>query len=249
MGIWLHTHTVNTTNISPDLGELAEILGDPSVQTMPLCFGWGCRTCQTTSHIHVIHINGVWAPSTALDGHNHGCTVTPSRCFPIFVRVVEILGNMRVQPMLICNGWGCRTCQPYIHKVFEHLHLLWMVIWLHTHTILTTDISPDLRELGHILGDESVQTIVLCHSWDCRTFQTASRIHIHIKGVLSCSFNCCGWAYGCTLLPLPPQTCPQIWESSWLKSKVNVSVATMQLCYDWGCRTFQTASHIHTIHT
>jgi hypothetical protein len=36
--IWLYTHATTTTDVSPDLGELAEILvlGDVSVQTMPL---------------------------------------------------------------------------------------------------------------------------------------------------------------------------------------------------------------------
>jgi hypothetical protein len=39
MGIWLHTHTVTTTDSSSDLGKLVEILPDASVQTMPLHFG------------------------------------------------------------------------------------------------------------------------------------------------------------------------------------------------------------------
>ncbi len=39
MGIWLHTHTIITSDTSLDLGMLAEILPDASVQTMPLCFG------------------------------------------------------------------------------------------------------------------------------------------------------------------------------------------------------------------
>jgi hypothetical protein len=38
MGIWLHTHINTTTDASPDLGKLAEILPDASVQTMPLRF-------------------------------------------------------------------------------------------------------------------------------------------------------------------------------------------------------------------
>jgi hypothetical protein len=38
MGILLHTHTVTTTDASPDIGKLVEILPDASVQTMPLCF-------------------------------------------------------------------------------------------------------------------------------------------------------------------------------------------------------------------
>ncbi len=38
MGIWLHTHTITTADASPDLGKLAKILLDTSVQTMPLRF-------------------------------------------------------------------------------------------------------------------------------------------------------------------------------------------------------------------
>ena len=52
--------------------------------------------------------------------------------------------------------------------------------------------------------------------WGCRTFQTASHIysiHIWCLNIL----NSCVWAYGSTFIPLPPQTFPQIWESS-LKS-------------------------------
>ncbi len=36
MGIWQHIHTVATTEVSPDLGELAEILDDVSVEMIPL---------------------------------------------------------------------------------------------------------------------------------------------------------------------------------------------------------------------
>ena len=36
MGIWQHTQTVTTTEVSPDLGEFAEILDDVSVEMIPL---------------------------------------------------------------------------------------------------------------------------------------------------------------------------------------------------------------------
>jgi hypothetical protein len=36
MGIWQHTHTAITTEISPDLGEFAEIIDDVSVKMIPL---------------------------------------------------------------------------------------------------------------------------------------------------------------------------------------------------------------------
>ena len=51
----------------------------------------------------------------------------------------------------------------YIYKVFEHLKQLWMVIWQHTHTITTTELSPDLGELAEILDDVSVEMIPLCY--------------------------------------------------------------------------------------
>ncbi len=88
MGIWLHIHIVTTTDTSPDLWKLAEILPDASVQTMPLHIGWGCRIIQTASHIHGIPKWSVWAPSQDMNGHiashsyhNH------HRCFPRFGKV------------------------------------------------------------------------------------------------------------------------------------------------------------------
>ena len=36
MGILLHIHTVTTTEVSPDLGEFAEIIDDVSVEMIPL---------------------------------------------------------------------------------------------------------------------------------------------------------------------------------------------------------------------
>jgi hypothetical protein len=36
MGTWQHTHTVTTTEVSPDWGEFAEILDDVSVEMIPL---------------------------------------------------------------------------------------------------------------------------------------------------------------------------------------------------------------------
>ena len=39
MGIWQHTHTITNTDVSPDLGELAEILDDVSVEMIPVRYG------------------------------------------------------------------------------------------------------------------------------------------------------------------------------------------------------------------
>jgi hypothetical protein len=49
----------------------------------------------------------------------------------------------------------------YIYMVFEHLKQLWMGIWQHTHTVTTTDVSPDLGEFAKILDHVSVEMILL----------------------------------------------------------------------------------------
>jgi hypothetical protein len=51
------------------------------------------------------------------------------------------------------------TSMVYTYKVFEHLKQLWMSIWQHTHTVTTTEVSPDLGEFTEILDDGSVEMI------------------------------------------------------------------------------------------
>jgi hypothetical protein len=69
MDIWLHIHIITTKDTSKDLWKLPEILPYASVQTMPLRFGWDCRTFQTASHVHGILIWEVVASSQVVDGH------------------------------------------------------------------------------------------------------------------------------------------------------------------------------------
>jgi hypothetical protein len=53
------------------------------------------------------------------------------------------------------------TSMSYKYEVFDHLQKLGMGIRLHTHSVIITDVSPDLGELAESLGDASVQTIPL----------------------------------------------------------------------------------------
>ena len=46
-------------------------------------------------------------------------------------------------------------------EVFERLKQLWMGIWQHSHTVTTTELSPDLGEFTEILDDVSVELIPL----------------------------------------------------------------------------------------
>jgi hypothetical protein len=116
MGIWLHIHIIATTDTFPDLWNGAYILPDASVQTMPLHFGWGCRTFQTSSHVHGIPIWGVWVPSQVMDGHMASHShFWHHRCCPRFVRVGWNHTDASVQTMPLCFDWGCRTFQTASH--------------------------------------------------------------------------------------------------------------------------------------
>jgi hypothetical protein len=64
-------------------------------------------------------------------------------CKPYHYAIVEAVEPFKLYP----------KCVLYIYKVFEHLRLLWMDIWLHNHTITTTNVSPDLGELAEIIGN------------------------------------------------------------------------------------------------
>ena len=108
--ILMPIHSVTTTDVSPDLGELAESLGDVTVQTIPLWFrmGWGCRTFQTAHHIHVIPIWGLWAPSTIVYRHMDAHSLRyHHRCFPRFGRV----------------SWKSRWCRCANHTTSQWLRL------------------------------------------------------------------------------------------------------------------------------
>jgi hypothetical protein len=53
------------------------------------------------------------------------------------------------------------TSMSYLYEVFEHLQLLCIDIWMHIHSVTSTDDSPDLGEVAEGLGDARVQTIPL----------------------------------------------------------------------------------------
>jgi hypothetical protein len=56
------------------------------------------------------------------------------------------------------------TSISYLYEVFEHFQLLCIDLWMHIHSVTTTDVSPDLRELAESLREDArVQTIPLCN--------------------------------------------------------------------------------------
>ena len=122
MGIWMHTHTITITNADPDLGKLADVLGEVCVQLMPLCYGWGRITFQSATHIHVIHIKGFWSASVVVDGymdaHSHHYH---HQCSPRFGRVewsprwIMCTNDATILWLRLCNLSNCipHPCYSY----------------------------------------------------------------------------------------------------------------------------------------
>jgi hypothetical protein len=103
---------------------------------------------------------GIWL-------HNH--TVTSIDASPDWGKFAEILPDASMEP---CHYALVEAVEPfklhpmsmaYIYEVFEYLLSLWMGIWLHTHTVTTTDASSDWGKLAEIIPDACVQSMPLCH--------------------------------------------------------------------------------------
>jgi hypothetical protein len=90
-------------------------------------------------------------------------TITTTDIYPDLRGLAEILvlGYVCVQTMPLCYGWGYTytrvplelhpTSISYIYKRCvkgKHLQLLWMGIWLYTHTITTTGCFPKFGRVG-----------------------------------------------------------------------------------------------------
>jgi len=123
MGIWQHIHTVATTEVSPDFGELlAEILDDVSLEMIPVCYWWGCRTFQTASHIYVIHILGVWTPETVMDGHMpaHSHRYHHRGVSPDLGEFTELIDDVSLEMIPVRYRWSCRTFQTASHIYVIH---------------------------------------------------------------------------------------------------------------------------------
>ena len=72
-------------------------------------------------------------------------------CKPYHYVIVEAVEPFKLHP----------TSMSYKDEVFEHLQLLCIDIWLHTHSVIITDVSPDLGEFTEILDEVSVEMILL----------------------------------------------------------------------------------------
>ena len=116
MGIWQHTHTVTTTEVSPDLGEFAEILDDIiCVEMIPLCYCWGCITFQTASYIHEIHhiTHTMWLSTMICCPLVYISSLVTQFTHTTWIR---FWGSGLLVMMWLCHGWGwqCENISTWI---------------------------------------------------------------------------------------------------------------------------------------
>jgi hypothetical protein len=64
-----------------------------------------------------------------------------------------------------------------VWKVFEHLHMLWIGMWVHPFTGYTWQ---SLAQILVIWGQCGYEMMAWWHCWGCRPLLTASQIHIGI---------------------------------------------------------------------
>ncbi len=253
MGIWLLTLTFTDTDASTDLWELGEILPDASVQTMPLCFDWVCRTFQTASHVRVIPKWGVLALSKLWMGNwPHIHIVTTTENFPDKWKLAEILPFANVQTMPLYLGWGWRAFQTISHVHGIPIWGVWgpsQVVdgYGFTITPLPPQMLPQICESW--LKSYLMQVCKPCHYNLIEAVEpfklhpmSLAYIHVVFEGLLRLWMGI--WLH--THNATTTDTSPDLWELAEILPCA--SVQTMPLCFCWGCRTFQTASHVSINH-
>jgi hypothetical protein len=96
---------------------------------------------------------------------------------------------------------------PYIYKVFETIHMLWMGRWVHHHAITTILVCPKFRELADFLGHSEATNDARLDWLRPKTHMEWFPHPIHTYTSTRCLrpfIVCCGWADGSTIMPLPP---------------------------------------------
>ncbi len=177
-------YSISLTQLYPPY--LAQILGfwvTCGVKMMSLCHGWSWQPPQTASHIHIRHIQSVWAHWYAVHGH----TVSALQSYThLLGSDFGVLGNLWSQNYVIMS-WLKLTATsnwfPNPYKTFTKcLGMLICCPW--AYGISLTQLYPPY--LAQILGlwvTCGVKMMSLCHGWGWQPPQTVSCIHILIYKV------------------------------------------------------------------
>ncbi len=152
---------------------------------MSLHHGWGWQLTQTASHIHIRHIQSVWAHWYAV--HGHMAVASNSYTHTTCVRFV-VLGHLWSQNDVIMHGWGSQPTQTASHIHIRHIHSVWALCYaVHGHMAVASNsytYNTWLRFCGSGSLVESKWWYNVMFESDSQLTQSASRIHIrHIQSV------------------------------------------------------------------
>ncbi len=162
---------------------------------MSLCHGWGWQSPQTASHIHIKHIQSVWAHWYAV--YWHKVAALHSYTHPTWLRfwgsrslveskwshfiTVEADSHLKLLPTSILD----------IYKVFEDIDMLSMGIQYQPCTVIPNLFGSDFRVLGHLWSQNDV-----IMSWWSPTATSNCFLHpywTYEKCLIT--LICCPWAY------------------------------------------------------
>jgi len=100
------------------------------------------------------------------------------------------------------------TSTPYIYKVFEIIHMLWL--WMgrlvHHHATTTILVAAEFRELADFLGHSKATNDVKVQWLRPQTHMEwfPHPLHTYTRSLSLRPFICCGRADGSTITPLAP---------------------------------------------
>jgi len=150
MGRTIHHHATATTHDDPDLRVQLKSWVTSGHQTIPLSGGSGCRSTWHGSHIHFKHNQGVWQHSYDANGqkdHHHANTTTHDGAD---------LGNHLKSWVAAKNkAYHCAAVEApdppgmvpkstmNITMVMDNLDRVWMIRWIHHHTVTAAAVGTD----------------------------------------------------------------------------------------------------------
>ena len=160
--LWVHPNTVTMAKLSPDLGILGRLW---SIKMVPLRHSWGWYPPQTATHIHIRHIQSVWAIGMLSQGHmgaplyRYTGGVVPIFGKPGSLEEWEWCHNVMIEADIHLRP--LHTFILDICKVFEPLLCCLKGICMHTYTYTQTKLAPDLGIQGHWWSENEWHNIMV----------------------------------------------------------------------------------------
>ncbi len=226
-----------------------------SVQMMLLCYGWDRRTFQMHP-TSMTYIWDVWAPSTEVGRHIKSF----SNCTP-----PQTYGQMWVSWLTSHLQEVCKWCHyamveavepfkqhpismSYIYKVFEHLLLQWISIWMYPHIIHHHKCWVRFRRVGWHWGS-GFEQMKWCHYALAEAVEPFKQHPTSMPSIYPVFEQLLLQLIGIWMHPhivYHPKYMARFGRVGWHSR--SGSVWMMPLRYGWRCRTLQKPPGTHIIH-